>query len=273
MNDLWLITAGLGSRRWEVAARRLARQASSSGWFSRIACIDNRRARDEIPDFFSENRDFLARSPRGYGYWLWRLYLMRRAVRDLPQGTTLLFLDAGCELNINAQAAIRLKDYRDFALESGMCVMRTRHLLTTWCKGDTLNAFDIAQDSGLRTVEPGVLFVTSATKTVELLEDWLNWARREDYHHLDDSPSIRANAPSFIEHRHDQALLTALVSDRPEVGLEQETDFSASGWRGEGSKFPIWAVRNRHRVPIESGGLNAAVMRFARQSLRGGARD
>lgn len=181
----------------------------------------------------------------------------------------LLFLDAGCELNVNADSHSRFLQYICRARDSQICLMRTPFRLTQWCKGDLLSEFGIQECSELRTVEPGVLFMTKSRRNIELLEEWIKWGRKQNYHYLDDSPSHLPNFAEFHEHRHDQAILTLLLSDSPEVALEQETFFPNHSWRTAGQASPIWVTRNSHPFLHESEGLPAQMYRLIRNILKG----
>ena len=263
-----MITVGAGSLRWKLAGDRLARQARKSGWFSSVDAYDTKSLRGIIPTFFSRHEHFITANSRGFGYWLWRPYLLLERVKKLRPNEILLFLDAGCELNVNAKSTGRLFDYMGLAKESGLCLMRNSHLLTSWCKRDTLDVFGVKQNSTLRTVEPGVFFLTNSQENISLLESWIEWAIKENYHHLDDSPSTQTNYLNFIEHRHDQSLLTLLLVDRPETAIEQETYFPHNSWRSSGADYPLWVTRNSHPFLHESNALTSITYRFLRKKLR-----
>jgi len=264
-----MITAGVGSTQWRLAGRRLGRQAHRSHWFSSVESYHTESLRALIPEFFRHNSKFIGDNSRGYGYWLWRPYLLLNRVKALKADEVVVFLDAGCESNINSFSGKRLLDYVDIAKDSGLCVMRTPYLLTSWCKKDTLEVFGVPDNSNIRTVEPGVFFLTRSKQNISLLEDWIDLARKKNYHHLDDSPSISPNLASFIEHRHDQSLLTAMLMDRPETAIEQETYFPNNSWRTAGAEYPLWVVRNPHPFLHESGEVTSVAYGKLRKVLKG----
>ena len=65
-----------------------------------------------------------------------------------------------------------------------------------------------------------------------------------DYHFSTDSPSVRANDRSFVEHRHDQSIFSVLAKSKGFQAVGDETWF-APHWFREGKDFPIWAARWR----------------------------
>lgn len=245
MAPIHMLTAGLGSKEWEKASLRLEHQAIRSNWFASVKRYDQVRLDSEIPDFSMENEEFVKRSPRGFGYWLWRAYIIRKELVQAEAGSVILFLDAGCELNVNALSSRRIVEYSEMAIRNGLLLMQTDFLLTAWCKSDTFTLFDVPRDSNLRTLEPGVFFLAAIPENIRLMDEWISISRLDDYHHLDDSPSLIPALSSFREHRHDQAILTCLLRFRPEVAIAQETFFPWDSRGNPGRNFPIWVVRNK----------------------------
>jgi hypothetical protein len=259
-----LATVGVGSRRWRLAAARLARQASSTGWFTSVHLYDEARLHERVPEFFMENETLSPGTHRGYGYWLWRPYVLQNELAGLASGDVAVFLDAGCELNPTPETLERFRYYLESARTNDGCLMRTEFPLRDWCKQDVIQGLgvdDVADD--LCTLEPGVMFVSPTSWARDLMREWISWGRRDNYRFIDDSPSRLPNAPSFVEHRHDQAILSCLLADRQELGIAQETSFPGQ-WRGRGSAFPVWATRNRTPVRMESAGLSAVSARSLR---------
>lgn len=263
--NVQLISAGMGSTQWRLASLRLKRQALKSQWFSTVDAYDSTALQRLLPEFYTEHQDFLVQNSRGYGYWLWRPYLLLKRISMMKPNEVLLFLDAGCELNVTPSSQKRFYEYVDHAKREGMCLMRTPYKLTNWCKQDVLTQFKITKESDIRTVEPGVIFMIKNNENIELLQKWIEWCTKDNYHNLDDSPSIIPNSDNFIEHRHDQALLTALMIERSNCAIDQETFFPDNSWRVKGSKFPIWVVRNRYPFTYETGGIIARAYRFLRR--------
>ena len=252
---LRLVTFADGSLRWRLAGRRLERQAKSSGWFDAVHRWTAQELHQQIPQFKAENPRLDLSSTRGYGYWLWRPYILRAELTSLPPGDSLLFLDAGCQLNIVPESTRRLHEYIDLVNRDGSLIMQIPSTLDQWCKRDLLDHFvDEAKGHAVRLLEPGTMFLRNTESNDALIAEWIRWGQSDGYHYLDDSPSLRPNLPSFSEHRHDQAILTCLSTQHSLGALPQETYFP-SGWRSEGARYPIWALRNSTPVVLEGNGL------------------
>ena len=51
-------------------------------------------------EFWKKNGDFIEKNKRGYGYWLWKSYIIKKTMDMMKDGDILLYLDSGCEINI-----------------------------------------------------------------------------------------------------------------------------------------------------------------------------
>lgn len=261
-----LVTFADGSRRWRAAGRRLERQAQSSRWFTSIHRWTARDLDITLPEFRSDNPALNPENSRGYGYWLWRPYILRREMQLLGPGESLLFLDAGCQVNINPTSYRRLQDYLADVEEHGNLVMEIDAPITRWCKRDLVDSFFGSSDlAGIHLVEPGVLFMRKNTTNLHLLNSWIEWGRLEDHHYLNDSPSRSENYQEFIEHRHDQSLLSCLRRTGNLYAIPQETYFPDS-WRAEGLNYPIWAVRNSLPVSLYGSSFSSKAVTWVRDN-------
>ena len=239
-----LVTFADGSLRWRLAGRRLERQAKKSGWFGSIHRWTRKTLHNEIPQFRRENPELDMDGTRGFGYWLWRSYILMHELQSLNEGETLLFLDAGCQVNASPVSKIRFQQYLLEVRSAGNLIMEIDAPLSQWCKQDLVLQFVTPEQArAMNLVEPGVFFLARNTSNAKLLDEWITWSRARDYHYLDDSPSITANAADFQEHRHDQAILTCLGTRHDLHTIAQETYFPEE-WRGRGQHFPVWALRN-----------------------------
>jgi hypothetical protein len=150
--------------------------------------------------FYRSNKDILEQK-RGAGYWLWKPHLIYDFLLAdyIDEGDYLIYSDAGVEFIGNVNHIISRMDQDVFLFGNNW-----RHI--DWCKGDVLNAIQDATDE--RQVQASVIFIRKSPESVRFVKEWLLWCQMPGL--IDDSPSVTANAPTFQEHRHDQAILTCL---------------------------------------------------------------
>lgn len=179
---------------------------------------------DLEPDFRERYAEKLRSNVRGYGYWCWKPHIIRKILQKLSHGDLLLYMDAGCHLNL--RGIKRLKEY--FSLvegsKSGLLAFQAIPPLThdgralpdlaerIWTKGDVFDYFSIKNDSRIADAQQfgsGIIFFRKCKESEALVDEWLN-AISYSFSMLDDTPSILPNSDDFIEHRHDQSIFSIL---------------------------------------------------------------
>jgi glutaredoxin-related protein len=84
-------------------------------------------------------------------------------------------------------------------------------------------------------MQAGYLMMVKCPEIVDLIDTWRKW--NEDYHLIDDSPSILPNSSQFIEHRHDQSVFNILVKSRGLINYDAEPADNKI-------ENPVWYCRN-----------------------------
>lgn len=254
-----LVTFGDGARGYRLSAKRLAAQGLETGMFDRTLALDASYLVANHPDFWSQHRTFILGNRKGFGYWLWKPFIISRFLKELGPGWNLAYLDGGSVLNSNARSIQRLEAYKRSALDLGIwateLVSRDGEDLRneTWCKGDTRLLLGSTQtiDQHIQ-VQAGLLLMRPNPSVTQCVEQWFDAATADNYHHLDDSPSISRNSSSFIQHRHDQAIFSILFRQYGFVAEPDETWFP-NDWDHQGKDFPIWARRWTYQTALRPG--------------------
>lgn len=111
-----LVTFAAGLPNWRGAGQRLIHQAERSGWFEKIALVTDRTFAREHRAFWKNNESLLTRRTRGFGYWLWKPYLVSHALHEWSRDVDyVLYLDAGCEINVSQKSSRRWLEYLEMA--------------------------------------------------------------------------------------------------------------------------------------------------------------
>jgi hypothetical protein len=194
------------------AANRLKNQAEELNIFDMIKVYtpDDLKEDDE---FWNKHQDFIENNRRLYGYALWKPYIIHKTIQTLNDGDILLYLDCGCELIINE------KDH--ILMYINECINKYKLFLSItpegnekrYCKMDLLHKLKINNDPiilNTHQFQSGFIFLEVNISTRFLINEWYNLASN-DYHNIDDSPSIIPNISEYIEHRHDQSILSLLI--------------------------------------------------------------
>lgn len=76
--------------------RRIGKEARESGFFDKIYLYNEKNLDWQ---FRKSHRQYFRDYPRGYGYWIWKSYLISKIMREkMHEGDILVYLDAGCEI-------------------------------------------------------------------------------------------------------------------------------------------------------------------------------
>ena len=96
---LHFITFGGGSENYYQAVERLCGQVKSLEIFDSITGYTDKDIKsDEV--FWNKHKNFIINNKRGYGYWIWKPYLILKKLKEINDNDILLYLDCGCEINV-----------------------------------------------------------------------------------------------------------------------------------------------------------------------------
>jgi hypothetical protein len=166
--------------------------------------------------FYRENAGILEQR-RGAGYWLWKPYILLETLRHVAPGDLVLYHDCG------KGAGYRLVPFQplvDLCLAQGGIlpgvVLPDVGPNKKWTKRDcfvrmgcdTLPYWDQLQ------VSAAWGFYQNTPRAMDFVAQWLRWCR--DPRVLTDQPNVCGlpNFPEFVDHRHDQSVLTNLTRMR-----------------------------------------------------------
>jgi hypothetical protein len=205
------ITFAANGINYIEAANRLISQAQSLNFFDQIYLYT---INDLIADnqFWQSHSEFILKNNRGYGYWLWKPYIIKKTFELLSDGDILLYLDAGCEIDKNEKQYL-IDLVKNLETNNNYLIIGTIgcDFVKNWCKIDLLLRLDINVNKYLDTVQHQAganLYIINQT-TRQFIDEWYNICC--DYHMIDDSLSINKEVESFIEHRHDQSVFSLLT--------------------------------------------------------------
>ena len=122
----------------------------------------------------------------------------------------MLYLDCGFE--INEKGLERFLWYIEETKNKGnlFFYLEDKHTDKRWNKMDTIKKIQV--DEYLLNepqVISGAFFIKKNKENMQLFKEWFDTC--QDYQMISDMPSIEKNFDEFIEHRHDQSVLSLLV--------------------------------------------------------------
>jgi hypothetical protein len=181
-------------------------------------------------NFYKEN-NLILDQPRGLGYWLWKPYVILDAMSKAKDNDIIFYIDSG-DLFFPEVDGEFLTEVIESHLSYSSCLFISYgNRNATWTKKDCFVYMDCNNESywNIPQLEAGVSYWLANAKSKEILEEWLHYCK--DYRILTDSENTSGleNDQHFIDHRHDQSILTNIVTRRrlpyDDIGIYRKFTF------------------------------------------------
>jgi hypothetical protein len=200
------ITFGAGNENFLKAVDRLTNQAKQTNLFDNVIGYTDEYLRND-KEFWEKHSNFILSNPRGYGYWIWKPYIIKKTLEQMTDGDKLLYLDCGCEIHILKKNIIKEK----LDLVKKNSIISTNTLIEKeWNKMDLIIKLGVLDDKYLnsRQKQAGVNLYFVCDKIRNFVNEWYELCC--DYHNIDNTPSVNKNFDCFKEHRNDQSVFSLL---------------------------------------------------------------
>jgi len=200
-------------------------------------------------DFEIRNADILAQ-PRGAGYWLWKPWLIREALRGLSLGDLLVYSDAGrsdyYRLNRFPKKLAELARNNESGFLLGPAINQ-HGPLSRWTKRDCLQIMNMDRPDVISRpiIQATWSIWTPTPQAFNLLDKWIEYC--EDPRCLTDISNELGyeNYEDFLDHRHDQSILTLLAykNNSPYLNFESMGLFGLLGLRPQSKLSHLFLKR------------------------------
>lgn len=161
----------------------------------------------DLPNsFLSENADILSLK-KGYGYCIWKPFIILEELKLLKDDEILLYIDS-TDLPEKKFFDEVLKNFE----EKEYFFVNRGYNHGQWTKRDTFVLMDCDSEKYYNHVqlEAGVIGLKKNDFNLGIVKEWLQYAKNENI--LTECPNIcnLPNINNFTEHRYDQSILTNL---------------------------------------------------------------
>jgi hypothetical protein len=154
----------------------------------------------------SVSNDVLNPKSRGYHYWAWKPFVVREAMRLLPEHEILLYIDAGAY--IHSREMIHKMATTCRSTNNQCLFFENGHNNQKYTTQNSLKAvtreLKMFLDSNM--VDAACFILVNNVKNRQLIDSWFELCLTSGM--LDDATPSENQNDTFIEHRHDQALLS-----------------------------------------------------------------
>jgi len=154
---------------------------------------------------------------RGAGYWLWKPYIILDVLLRVEEGDIVIYSDSGAEVIADLEPLIDIckskKGLVFFQVHNQDGTDGGIHLNRKWIKRDCFVLMGADREeyyTGGQVAGSPQLYMRNE-RNILFLREWLSYC--EDPRILTDKPNICGleNLPEFIDHRHDQAVVSILT--------------------------------------------------------------
>lgn len=198
-----LITFAGGDEKYFELAKQLKNSASEYE-----TTIYTQKFLKHHEDFWTKHKEFITNNQRGYGYWLWKPFVIQQVMKTMQNDEILFYCDADFILRKDRNFLEKLKkDVKN----NKIITSSTGEKEKSWNKKDTINRLGVTINEEDMQVQAGTLLIYVCDETRNLIDEWYSICCEQDYHYIDDSASIEPNYKLFKEHRHDQSIFSLLL--------------------------------------------------------------
>lgn len=247
---IYFLSFGGPSNDYHDAVERICKQAESFELFDKIIGLSEKDLQND-EEFWTKHKDFINSNPRGYGYWLWKPYIIKKTLETMDNDDILLYADCGCELNYMGKN--KLFDFIQLVKIKNIIGTSAGSSDYNFTKMDLTKYLRMENNINLlkiRHMQATTLMMVKNDLIIKLINEYYEIGSN-NYHFIDDTPSIEKNTCEFIEHRHDQSIFSLLVKKYGLINYDLDpTDWgygspAKNNYLTNGIQYPIWTCRNR----------------------------
>lgn len=238
-----IVFMSFADSKYAPMLKRIKTEALNSHFFSEVRTFSEKDFEKDYKKKYKERFKL-----RGFGYWMWKSYMVRRMLKKMKDNDILVYSDSGCTINANAKK--RFEDYISYVkqVQSGILVFAQMELLeSAYTKADIFAYAGCLNDSSITSTPQfwgGIFIIRKCQQSVEFVEKWYDLCHNH-FSLITDEPSKIKNFPDFIENRHDQSALSVLVKTYKPYIVDDREKYTTGSFHKELTLFPFWATRNR----------------------------
>ena len=202
---------------------RLNKQAIDTSYYDEIK-IHN--PNDFDTEMLQKYKEIISKSKnRGYGYWFWKPYFLRKIMNETESGNIIHYVDIGCHLQKKNK---RFYEYLDLLISSNKWILAFQYYVDKkefpndiffsereefkYTKADLLDYFNFLNDKKVTHTPQfwaGSFFLMKTKDSQNFINEWITIFEKK-INLINDTNSNIENLEGFIENRHDQSAFSLL---------------------------------------------------------------
>ena len=235
------ITFAADTPRYPQLTKRVkivCEQAKSLRYFDKIIGYTDQDLKQDT-EYWGKYGNFIESNPRGYGFYMWKSSVVKRTMDEMNDNDILVYIDAGC--TINSYGKKRLDEYVDMVRKSDHGIISFQMELSSqkYTKKELFDYMEVSPEyQNKNQFVAGILILRKNENTKKIVDEWFRVSHIPEM--INDQRSSTQH-PDFIDHRHDQSILSILFYRYGSIIIRDETFFFPN-W-SNGLWAPFWATR------------------------------
>ena len=241
------------SRHFDNRYNNIIKLGQQCGLFDTFNCF---REQDIDNEFKEKYKEVWNMSQRGGGYWIWKPYIIALMLEKINDNDILVYIDAGCHINITPESQQRFNEYIDMCnnSHSGLLRFQLIHQEKNFTNKKTIqyfkNKFNINDEIMYKYLDnfqllATVIILRKNKYTINFFNNCLNILNDDPKLYTDIYTNINTNE----KHRHDQSIMSLLYKY-----MDGDLIINDETWFGDNQgnfnttlshKYPFWATRSR----------------------------
>jgi len=253
-----IVFIGFGnSPEWDTARKRILQSITSNFPSASLFIKDEAWLKKTL--LYSQHKEFFKNYKKGYGLWAWKPQLILDAMESFPNKKIFVYIDLGCELNINSSSLNNFLKYINITDTKLALAFEGQLTNKDYTSDIVLRSFN-AELFSKNQIFASILFFKNEKKVKDFINRWKDLSISNNFLFL-----IGGSSQKLIDtnqHRHDQSILSLIWRETEFAILPDESYWL--NW-AEGSNAPIWTARNRLQISINSKSYKIIIFRIIRK--------
>lgn len=185
---------------------------------------------------------------RGYGYWRWKSYWVKKIFDTLDDNDIIVWSDVGNFWNVKGLK--RFLEYLNLAdsTGSGIVAFQQPFLEKDYTKGDLLKFLNVYDNMDIvmsLQLWSGCFIIRKTPVSIALINEW-ECLYLKCYDLMTDKKSAAGNFDGFVEHRHDQSSFSILAKKYGHVAIPYNEVYDIYWEWDDMESFPVQGKRLRY---------------------------
>ena len=178
----------------------------------------------DLPDYI---RDYAKLYKVGYGYWLWKPWLVHKTLQTMDMGDVLLYVDGRCGVprrSVSWLDSLYNQDANQ-AENIEFVAWMMNEVEYKWTTGDLFDKFGLSvesPDASSGQFAGGIFALQLTSKTIDFITNWYCFMK-DNLELCRDEVSQIANHANFLNNRHDQSVFSLMLKKHSGQGLRLRT--------------------------------------------------